>query len=40
MTDDLQCSHASAIRQVTPSSPDCCLDCVAAGDRWVHCGFA
>jgi len=36
MTDDLQCSHASAIRQVTPSSPDRCLDCVEAGDRWVH----
>ena len=33
---DLACSHASAIRPVTPSSADSCLECLAAGDRWVH----
>ena len=31
-----ECSHGSYIRQVTPSSPNRCLECVAAGDRWVH----
>lgn len=36
MSNDFGCSHASAVRQVTPSSPDSCPECVAAGDRWVH----
>ena len=36
MNNDLECTHASGIRQVTPNSPDRCLECVAAGDRWVH----
>ena len=31
-----ECSHGSYIRQVTPSSPNRCLECGAAGDRWVH----
>ena len=36
MNDELECAHASGIQQVTASSPDRCLECVAAGDRWVH----
>jgi len=31
-----ECSHTAFIREVTPSSPDTCPECVAAGDRWVH----
>ena len=30
------CSHASAIREVTPASRDTCPSCVAMGDSWVH----
>ena len=36
MNSEQECPHGSAIREVTPSSPDRCLECVAAGDRWVH----
>jgi uncharacterized UBP type Zn finger protein len=32
----MDCSHSSTIRDVTPSAPDVCLDCLASGDSWVH----
>ena len=30
------CSHLEMINDVTPSSPDQCLQCVEMGDEWVH----
>ncbi|OEO30710.1 hypothetical protein VW23_019775 [Devosia insulae DS-56] len=30
------CTHASAIHDVEPSSLDGCPECIAMGDRWVH----
>ena len=33
---DGACSHLDMINDVTPSSPDQCLQCVGMGDSWVH----
>lgn len=33
---DGTCSHLDMISDVTPSSPDQCLQCVKMGDEWVH----
>jgi uncharacterized UBP type Zn finger protein len=30
------CTHASEILDVEPSSPDACPECLALGDSWVH----
>ncbi|MPZ99090.1 MAG: hypothetical protein GEU80_07070 [Dehalococcoidia bacterium] len=30
-----QCTHLDQVQDVTPSSPDGCTACLAAGDRWV-----
>jgi len=30
------CTHAEHIRDVTPDSPDSCLQCVEMGDTWFH----
>lgn len=32
----LDCEHLAAITNVTPSSPDSCLQCVETGDSWVN----
>ncbi|KUJ67691.1 hypothetical protein ACZ90_25860 [Streptomyces albus subsp. albus] len=40
-----QCRHLDQARPVSPSSPDSCRACLAAGDTWVHlrecqsCGY-
>jgi CPA2 family monovalent cation:H+ antiporter-2 len=31
-----ECEHSDLIADVTPSSPDSCLQCVAMGDTWVN----
>jgi uncharacterized UBP type Zn finger protein len=31
-----ECTHLGEVRDVTPSTPDGCEECLAAGDRWVH----
>ena len=30
------CSHLDQIRDVRPSTPDGCEECLKTGDRWVH----
>lgn len=30
------CSHLDQIRDVEPSTPDGCEECLALGDSWVH----
>ena len=30
------CSHLSAIRNVTPRTPNGCEECLKIGDTWVH----
>ncbi|MGH7518923.1 MAG: ubiquitin carboxyl-terminal hydrolase 14 [Gemmatimonadales bacterium] len=30
------CAHLSAIRDVTPRTPNGCEECLATGGRWVH----
>ena len=30
------CMHVNEIRDVSPSTPDGCEDCLATGGRWVH----
>lgn len=36
MSEGQACRHASDIREVTPSSPDACEQCLELGDSWVH----
>ena len=33
---DQSCSHLDTIKEVTPSSPDQCLQCVEMCDLWVN----
>jgi uncharacterized UBP type Zn finger protein len=30
------CTHLDQIRDVEPSTPDRCTECLAMGSRWVH----
>jgi len=30
------CTHLDAIRDVAPTTPDGCEECLATGDRWAH----
>lgn len=30
------CGHLGSVRDVTPSSPNGCEDCLREGSRWVH----
>ena len=32
------CPHLEQIRDVTPSTPDGCTECLAMGSTWVHLG--
>lgn len=33
---DVDCSHLSSVKDVSPSSMDGCEECLKIGDRWVH----
>ena len=30
------CEHSDLIREISPTSPDACPQCVEMGDTWVH----
>jgi hypothetical protein len=31
-----QCKHLSQVRDVAPTTPDGCEECLQTGDEWVH----
>ncbi|HMG19423.1 MAG TPA: UBP-type zinc finger domain-containing protein [Gemmatimonadales bacterium] len=33
---DQQCKHLAQVRDVEPTTPDGCEECLASGDEWVH----